>query len=308
MRNDVLRGLSKAPKRLPSQYLYDNRGAKLFEQICNTDEYYLTRTEITILRDNMDEITEKIGPGALVLEPGSGSGIKTRLLLDALEEPVGYVPIDVAEDQLADFAAATATEFPDIEVMPVCADFTGEYELPESCGEVRRRVAFFPGSTIGNFTTDAAIEVLRHVGELCEEDGSVIIGVDLKKDPEIIEPAYDDAACVSRDFALNYLVRLNRELGADFQVDRFDYEAKYNDVASRIEMALVSQCDQTATIDGKDISFVADERVHTEYSYKYGVEDFAELAREAGLRPVDVWTDSDELFSVQHLRPISFDD
>lgn len=305
MRDDVLSGLSEDPKRLPSQYLYDELGSRLFEQICETDEYYLTRTEISILRDNMDQITERIGPGALVLEPGSGSGIKTKLLLEALENPVGYVPIDIAGEQLADFAAATASEFPDLEVQPVCADFTSDYELPKGFGGVRRRVAFLPGSTIGNFTEDAAIDLLRHTVDLCEEEGSVIVGVDLKKCPEIIEPAYDDSAGISRRFALNYLVRLNRELGADIAVDQFDYEAPYNAATSRVEMALVSRRDQTASIDGTEISFDADERVHTEFSYKYDVADFAALAREAGLGPVDVWTDPDGLFSVQHLRPIS---
>ena len=302
MSDDVLRGLSEQPKRLPSQYLYDDRGAILFEDICKTDDYYLTRAETAILQKNLAQIADRIGPRALVLEPGSGSGIKTKLLLEALEAPVGYIPIDVAREQLENFAAATAQEFPDLEVLPVCADFTSDYKLPESRGDVRTRVAFFPGSTIGNFHTDAAIDVLRHVGTLCEEDGSVIIGVDLKKDAETIGRAYDDSAGVSREFALNYLHRLNRELDADFAVDQFDYEAPFNEARSRVEMALVSKCEQTVSIDGKDVEFAAMERCLTEFSYKYDLDEFAALAGAAGLVSTGVWTDSDEKFSVHHLQ------
>jgi dimethylhistidine N-methyltransferase len=249
----------------------------------------------------MDAIVHRIGPGALVIEPGSGSGVKTRLLLENLEDPAGYVPIDVAKQQLADFAEATAQRFPDLQVAPVCADFTNDYELPPCADAARKRVAYFPGSTIGNFTPKDAIGVLRRLAGLCKDDGSVLVGVDLKKDPAILEPAYDDAAGMSRDFALNYLVRLNRELDADFELERFGYEAPYNEDHGRIEMALVSRRRQVAHIDGVGVTFGADERVRTEYSYKYDTEEFAALADQAGLAVIDVWTDPDRLFSVQHL-------
>ena len=303
MRDDVLRGLSQEPKVLPSQYLYDERGARLFEAICETDEYYLTRTEIAILRRYMNAIVDRVGPGALVIEPGSGSGLKTRLLLENLDGPAGYVPIDVAKKQLIEFAAQVDQTFPELDVMPVCADFTNDYTLPPCDARVRKRLMYFPGSTIGNFTPPAAVEVLRRMAGLCERDGGVLVGVDLKKDRAVLEPAYDDAQGVSREFALNYLVRLNRELRADFELNQFDYEAPYNEAHGRIEMALVSRARQVAHLDGIAVSFRADERVRTEYSYKYSPEEFAILAKKAGLTVVDFWADSGRLFSVQYLSP-----
>ena len=303
MRDDVLRGLAQDPKMLPSQYLYDERGARLFERICETEEYYLTRTEIAILRQNMDAIVDRIGPGAMVIEPGSGSGVKTQLLLENLEDPAGYVPIDVAKQQLAEFAGQMDQRFPELNIMPVCADFTNGYDVPPCENTVRKRVTYFPGSTIGNFTPPVAVEMLRHMAEVCDDDGDVLIGVDLEKERAILEPAYDDAAGVSSEFALNYLVRLNRELGADFKLEQFGYEAPYNESQGRIEMALVSRCRQVAHIDGAAVSFDAEERVGTEYSYKYSPDEFAALAAQAGLKVTDFWTDPDRLFSVQYLSP-----
>ena len=301
MRDDVLRGLAQNPKMLPSQYLYDERGARLFERICETEEYYLTRTEVAILRHHMDAIVDHIGPGALVIEPGSGSGIKTQLLLENLEDPAAYVPIDVAKQQLAECAVRMDQRYPDLEVKPVCADFTNDHELPTVEGRVRRHVVFFPGSTIGNFTPADAVGILRQMAKLCGDDGGVLIGVDLKKDRAILEPAYDDAEGVSREFALNYLVRLNRELGADFELRRFGYEAPYNEAQGRIEMALVSLCQQVAHIDDVSVPFSTGERVRTEYSYKYSLEEFAEVAKKAGLTTAEVWTASKRLFSVHYL-------
>ncbi len=303
MLDDVLRGLARTPKELPSQYLYDQRGAELFEQICETKEYYPTRTELGILHNNMDAIAARIGPGALVIEPGSGSGLKTRELLQGLHDPTGYVPVDVAKEQLAQFAASVSREFPDLEVKPVCADFTDHYEVPACDNTAQTRVCYFPGSTIGNFKPVNAIGVLEHLAELCEDDGGVLIGVDLKKDRPTLEAAYDDAEGVSRDFALNYLVRLNRELDADFRVDQFDYKAPYNESIGRIEMGLVSLCDQSVAIDGSRVQFKNDERVHTEYSYKYTLAEFAALAAKANLGVKQTWTDPEELFSVQYLEP-----
>jgi dimethylhistidine N-methyltransferase len=293
--------LAQDPKMLPSQYLYDERGARLFERICETEEYYLTRTEIAILRQSMDAIVDRVGPGALVIEPGSGSGVKTQLLLENLEAPAGYVPIDVAKRQLAECTARMDRRFPALNVMPVCADFTNGYDLPRCGNAVRKRVAYFPGSTIGNFTPTVAVEILRHMAELCEDDGGVLIGVDLKKDRAILEAAYDDPGGVSRDFALNYLVRLNRELDADFKLEQFGYEAPYDEAHGRIEMALVSRCRQVAHIDGVSVTFGTDERVRTEYSYKYDPGEFAALTEQAGMAVIDVWTDPDRLFSVQYL-------
>ena len=296
MREDVLRGLRCEPKRLPSQYLYDERGARLFERICETGEYYLTRTEVSILETNIDAISARIGPGALVIE--LGSGLKTRLLLDGLKDPAGYVPIDVSRKQLARFAKQIEQEFSDLEVLPVCADFTGEYEVPDATAKVRSRVTYFPGSTIGNFAPREAVAVLRHLATLGH---SMLIGIDLDKDRSILEPAYDDAEGHSREFALNLLVRLNRELGADFAVEQFGYEAPYNGDAGRIEMSLVSERKQAVHIDRHRVEFQRDERMLTEYSYKFDFDGFAELAGKAGLEVAETWTDPAELFGVFYL-------
>jgi dimethylhistidine N-methyltransferase len=303
LRDDVLCGLTGRPKSLPSQYLYDARGAALFERICDTEEYYVTRTEAAILRENMPAIAERIGPDALVIEPGSGSGVKTRLLLENLDRPAEYVPIDIARPQLEAFAAEMRGDFPDIDVSPVCADFTSEYEIPKCDRASGKRVVFFPGSTIGNFERWDAVDVLNHLAELCGPDGAVLIGVDLKKDRAVLEAAYDDRAGVSRDFAKNYLVRLNREIGARFPLDKFDYEAPYNEKLGRIEMALVSQRDQAVQVDGTTVQFAKNERVRTEVSYKYTTAQFSELAREAGLPVEQTWTDAEQFFSVHYLVP-----
>lgn len=301
MREEVLHGLSHAPKMLPSQYLYDERGAVLFEKICETPEYYPTRTEIAILRERIDEIVERLGPRVLVIEPGSGSGIKTRLLLEHLDQPAGYVPIDIAGEQLEAVANELNATFPDLAVLPVCADFTAEYELPACPKPIDRQVVYMPGSTIGNFTPPRAVKLLERMRSLVGPGGGILIGVDLKKDPAIVEPAYDDAAGVSAAFATNYLERLNRDLDADFDLGRFEYEAPYNPELGRIEMGLTSQRAQVVQIAGQAVRFERGERVLTELSHKYTLAEFAKLAARAGLSVEDVWLDPDGLFSVQYL-------
>ncbi|GJM24496.1 MAG: dimethylhistidine N-methyltransferase [Phycisphaerae bacterium] len=303
IRDDVLLGLSRCPKELPSQYLYDARGAKLFEQICDTREYYLTRTELGILNDNMAEISECVGFGAFVIEPGSGSGLKTRNLLKGLDNPSVYIPVDVAKKQLASFATSISREFPAIEVRPVCADFTDHFDVPAEDDDAHMRLCFFPGSTIGNFKPAAALDVLNRMAEMCGCHGCVLIGVDMKKDRKTLEAAYDDEQGVSREFALNYLVRLNRELDAGIQIEQFAYEAPYNESLGRIEMALVSLCDQEISIAGTPVRFKKNERISTEYSCKFTHEEFAALAEKAGLNVHQVWTDSERLFSIQYLEP-----
>ena len=303
MRADVLRGLAATPKYLPSQYLYDERGAKLFEDICELDEYYLTRTEFSILRRALPAIARRIGPRALVIEPGSGSGIKARLLLSGLEDPAGFIPVDISRLQLVEVAATFQERSPELEVMPVCADFTEGFELPAGTEDERRRICFLPGSTIGNFDPEPAVQVLRRLTEACGPEGGVLIGVDLKKPREILEPAYDDARGVSRAFALNYLTRLNRELAADFVPAQFGYQAPYHDEHGRIEMSLVSKVAQTVPLGDATVSFAAGELISTEYSYKFDLEGFASLAARAGLAVRDVWTDDRHYFSVQYLTP-----
>lgn len=304
MREDILRGLAARPKYFPSQYLYDERGAQLFEDICATQEYYPTRTEVAILETHMEAIVSRVGPDALVIEPGSGSGVKTCLLLSNLESPAGYAPIDVAREQLVEFAAKIEGRFPDLAVLPVCADFSNGYEIPRCANRVGRRVVFFPGSTIGNFTPSDAVDILRHMKRLCGPGGGILIGVDLKKGRDVLEPAYDDQAGASAEFATNILVRLNRELDADFDLSLFSYEAPYNEALGRIEMALVSLTTQVVHIGGVDVHFSAGERARTEYSYKYTEGEFAALARRAGLQVCDAWTDSRRWFSVQYLEPV----
>lgn len=301
MRREVLDGLSQSPRRLPSKYLYDARGAELFEQICDVAEYYLTRTETAILKTHGGEMADRIGPRAQIIEPGSGSGEKARLLLECLDEPAGYVPIDISRQQLETVAAALNRAFPALEVQPICADFTAELHIPTPGTPPNRRVVFFPGSTIGNVTPDSSVELLAKMSKVAGPGGAVLVGVDLKKDRRILERAYDDEAGVSAAFALNYLDRLNRELGADFKRDQFAYSAYYNGEVGRIEMSIVSKCDQTVRIGQQHLEFHAGERVLTEYSYKFSTEEFAALAGRAGLSVQRVWTDAGKLFSVQLL-------
>ncbi len=305
MRDDVLKGLRQQPKHFPSQYLYDDRGARLFERICELDEYYLTRTENAIIAENIAHISQRLGPQAILIEPGSGAGEKALTLLSHMPEPAAYVPIDVARDQLAEVAVNIDRTHTEVDVVPICADFTHDHDLPIGRIEGRRRVVFFPGSTIGNFARDAARELLSSLAELAEPGGGVLIGVDLKKDRAILEAAYDDAEGVSAEFAKNILVRLNRELDAGFEISQFDYEAPYNADAGRIEMALVSRRAQSVRINGDSVTFARGERIRTEFSYKYEPHEFADLAGSAGLRVLDVWTDADRLFSVQYLEPQS---
>jgi len=301
MRRDVVEGLSQSPKRLPSQYLYDARGARLFEQICDLPEYYLTRCEMTILRTCGDDVADRIGPAALIVEPGSGSGDKTRLLLQRLHSPVAYVPIDISRRQLAAVAAELNADFPELEVLPVCADFMGPFEIPATRRPPRHRMVFFPGSTIGNLVPEEAIRLLCRMSDAVGPGGAALVGVDLKKDRRILEPAYDDSAGVSAAFALNYLDRLNNELDADFDREQFGYGAHYHERAGRIEMYIVSRCDQRVRVADQSFDLRADERIYTEFSYKYSPAEFARLASQAGYEAEHVWTDPDGLFSVHYM-------
>jgi dimethylhistidine N-methyltransferase len=297
----VRRGLAAKPKKLPSRLFYDERGSALFEAICEQPEYYLTRTEIAIMRDHAGDIADTVGPDVRLVEYGSGSGIKTRMLLEHLKTPVAYVPVEISRTALMESVAELATRFPDVPMQPVCADFTQPLRLPVAARSPRRTVIYFPGSTIGNFETKEAIKILRQMRAEMSDGGGVIIGVDLKKDAAEIEAAYNDAAGVTRDFTLNMLVRLNREIGTDFEVDAFRHRARYNALAGRIETALVSTKRQDVHV-GQDVyAFREDEAMQVEYSCKYSLEDFAQMAAKAGLAVAKVWTDKDERFSVQYL-------
>jgi dimethylhistidine N-methyltransferase len=301
-REEVLAGLRRPQKQIPCKYLYDEEGARLFEAICELPEYYPTRTELGIMRENVSEMADQLGPDSLIIEYGSGEGIKTRILLEALERPAAYVPIDIACPQLAESARTLRERFPDLEVAPVCADYTGDYRVPETRRQPARRAVYFPGSTIGNFRPDEAAEFLGHIRQVCGQGGGLLVGVDLKKDRELLESAYNDAAGVTAQFNLNLLRRLERELDAQVETGRFEHHAFFDRERGRIELHLVSLFPQTLQIGEESFDFEAGETIHTENSYKYSLAEFADLARRAGFRVDRVWLDDRELFSVQYLE------
>jgi dimethylhistidine N-methyltransferase len=303
MRDEVLQGLQDSRKELPSKYFYDEVGSQLFEQICELDEYYLTRTELSIMQANMHEIASLLGPHCLLIEYGSGSSTKVRMLLDALQDPTGYVPIDIAKEQLLQSVASLALTYPELEVLPVCADYTSNFELPLPRKPVLRRVAYFPGSTIGNFDREPAKQFLQQIARACRS-GGLLIGVDLKKDFNILHRAYNDSQGVTAQFNKHLLVRINQELDANFQLNQFGHYAFYNPGQSRIEMHLVSLKNQTVRIGDVEIAFKLGESIWTESSYKYTLEEFAQLAAKAGFVVEQVWTDPRQLFSVQYLKVV----
>ena len=300
-RSEVLKGLSGPGKSIPYKYLYDERGSELFEQITELDEYYLTRTELSIMEHHVTDMAEAIGPRCLMIEYGSGSSLKTRLLLEHLEDPVAYVPIDISTEALEQSALSLARAFPDLEVLPVSADYSEPIRMPVPRREPSHRVVFFPGSTIGNFTPDEAQEFLTRVASVVGSGGGLIIGVDLEKESSVLEAAYDDSKGVTASFTKNLLSRINRELDADFDMGLFRHDATYNRVEGRVEIHLVSRERQTVTISGWPIDFHAKEEIHVEYSYKYTLDRFAALAARAGFDVRRVWTDPRRFFSVQHL-------
>ena len=301
-RDAVFAGLGQQPKTLPCKFFYDARGSALFEEICRLPEYYLTRTEIAILDRYAAEIAVHIGPHCRLVELGSGASLKVRILLRALEMPTAYVPVDISRDHLREAAGQLAADFPDLPVVAVCADYTRPFRLPPLPGPKGKRVAFFPGSTIGNFEPQAVVRFLGHCAELLGPEGEMLIGVDLKKDPAILNAAYNDQAGINAAFNLNLLRRINRELDGDIDPDGFAHVACYNPQEGRIELYIESLAAQRATIAGRLFRFAAGERIHTENSYKYAIAEFHALARHAGFLPVHTWTDEARLFSVHYFR------
>jgi dimethylhistidine N-methyltransferase len=300
---EVLDGLRRPHKQLPCKYFYDARGAELFEQICALDEYYLTRCELAILDRHAAEMTRHIGSAATLIEYGSGSGRKTLLLLDHLDRPAAYLPVDINSENLTAFGGQLAERYPALKVVPVCADFTKSFDVP-AIPDSARRVVYFSGSTIGNFGPAEAVPLLAHIARLVGPGGGLLIAADLKKDRQVLEAAYDDARGVTAAFNLNLLARINRELGADFNLQGFRHRALFNEPESRIEMHLVSLANQTVHVGGEVIAFREGETIHTENSYKYTLPGFADLARQAGFRVDQVWTDERGLFSVQYCRVV----
>src|SRR5213594_708401 len=296
--SDVIAGLSSDPRTLPCKYLYDERGAALFQKICELPEYYVTRTEIDILDRNRAEIAAQIGPNIELIGLGTGAGTKTRILVEALKQPAVYIPVDISEKQLRKSAALFRRIFPNLEVLPVCADYLQPVVLPSPRHKPARNVVYFPGSTIGNFEPDEAVQFLRRIANVCRENGGLLIGADLKKDPLVLEAAYNDRAGVTAQFNLNLLTRLNRELGADFDLESWRHRAVYNSDAGRIEMYLISEIDQFVHLDEQKFHFRRSEKIITEFSYKYAPEEFATLAGKAGFQFVRMWTDNARLFGV----------
>lgn len=299
--SDVIQGLRMPQKEIFSKYFYDRRGSELFEEITRLEEYYPTRTELRIMSEHMDEMVQAVGPEAMLVEYGSGSSSKTRLLLEHLVDPVAYVPIDISKGHLLDTAARLAADYPSIEILPVVADYTDDLTLPRPTRTPRRAVGYFPGSTIGNFDRDAAKQFLGSIAAQVGDGGGLLIGVDLKKDRGVLERAYNDAAGVTADFNLNLLHRINRELGADFRPECFEHLAFWSEEEGRIEMHLRSRAAQTVRINGATIDFAAGETIHTENSHKFAVDEFSELAKPWFVQR-HVWTDDDQLFSVQYLE------
>ncbi len=299
-RHDVLNGLGLPKKRIPCKYLYDDRGSALFDRICELDEYYLTRAELAILERHVDEMAEAIGPESEVVELGSGSGLKTRLLLGHLVEPRAYYPVEISVETLLRSAAELSEQFPDLTILPVCDDFTADFDLPPAEGP-GRRVFYFPGSTIGNFRPNAALRLLRSIARLAGSGGGLLIGFDIDKDPAIVEPAYNDRLGVSAAFNLNLLARINRELDGDFDLDAFEHRAEYRRDEKRVELSLVSRRDQRVCVAGRVFDFDDGEPIHTEDSYKYTLEHFGRLIARAGFAVERQWFDPDRLFCVQFL-------
>jgi len=301
-RDAVLNGLGRARKAIPCKFFYDARGSALFEEICRLPEYYPTRTEIGILGENSGDIAAQMGPHCRLIEFGSGASYKVRILLEALDRPAAYVPVDISREHLRDAASSLAEDFPSVPVIAVCADYTRPFPLPPLPGAKGKRVGFFPGSTIGNFEPDAAVAFLANYARILGPGGEMLIGVDLKKDPEILDAAYNDRAGVTAAFNLNLLDRINRELDGELDLDRFEHHAFYNPAAGRVELYLKSLAEQSVRVAGRRFHFAEGELTHTENSYKYAIPEFQALAARAGFRTVHTWTDRADLFSVHYLR------
>lgn len=298
---DVLEGLQKPQKELPCKYFYDDRGSSLYECICELDEYYPPRAETSIMQANIGEMVEMLGSNVCLVEYGCGNCAKTRILLDHLIVPSAFVPIDIAGEQLERVSLELEADYPGLEILPVCADYTSDFELVAPQRPADRFAVYFPGSTIGNFEPKSALEFLKKIADLCGPGGGLLIGVDLKKDPGVLHRAYNDREGVTAAFNLNLLQRINRELGGDFQPDSFSHYAFYNSRESRVEMHLVSLTDQVVHIDNTDIHFKHGESIWTESSYKYTLDSFARLAEKAGFTVERVWCDERHWFSVQYL-------
>ncbi len=298
---EIIQGLQKEQKTIPSKFFYDQHGSLLFDQICKLDEYYITRTETEILQQNIHEIAKMVGSDCLLIEYGSGSSEKTKMMLDHLSEIAAYVPVDISRDHLFNTAENLNRSYPKLVIFPLWADFTKVFSLPLMSNGFSQKLAYFPGSTIGNFYPQQAIDFIHNVATLVGPGGGFLIGIDLQKDPDILNLAYNDRNGITAAFNLNILTHINRKYYADFVESQFEHFAFYNQQAGRIEMYLVSKQDQVMTINGSGFYFQQSERILTEVSYKYTIEGFAEMAAQAGFDIRKVWLDPNRYFSIQYL-------
>lgn len=298
-RMEVLDGLKSTPKRLNSKLLYDEKGSALFEKITMVPEYYPTRTELAILTRYAEEISTYLGRQIVLIELGSGSSKKVKILLNAMSDPVAYMPIDISKEFLQVSTQSLANAYPHLQVMAICADYTQSFNLPDV---PTKRVVFFPGSTFGNFEPQEAETFLIRLSRLLRKGDGLLIGIDLEKSASILNAAYNDTAGITAAFNLNLLLRMNRELHTNFQIKQFEHDAFYNEQQKRIEMHLKSLSEQVVIVDQEHIQFMEGETIHTENSYKFSIDAFQQLAEKAGFEPIKVWTDAQSLFSVHYLE------
>jgi len=299
--SEVLNGLNKVPKILPSKLFYDKSGSKLFDEICELEEYYPTRTEIKIMQDNIKEMGELLGEGTLLIELGSGSSQKIRLLLDYIPGLAGYIPIDISSEHLLNSCKVLQEEYPDLNIFPLAADYTNSFELPKIDIKYDHKAVYFPGSTIGNFTKQKAKEFINRIAKIVGPNGGFIIGVDLRKDKKILEDAYNDEKGVTAKFNLNILNHINTELKGNFNLDNFKHYAFFKEEIGRIEMHLISKVNQNSKIGNSVFSFKKDEHIITEFSYKYTLEEFENLAGDK-FNLKKYWVDDNNLFSIQYFK------
>ena len=300
---EVMTGLKSEKKFIPSKFFYDEKGSKLFDEICELDEYYPTRTELQIMKDNISEICALLDNETLFIEFGSGSSLKTKLILENVQGLAGYIPIDISEEHLLSSAKELNEKYNWLDIYTLAADYTKHIEFPEVNKSVSKKVAYFPGSTVGNFTKEESIKFFEIVAEEIGENGGMLIGVDLIKDKKILEAAYDDSKGVTAGFNLNILDHINNRFNADFNRDRFAHLSFYNELENRIEMHLISKSSQEVRINDSIISFKEDERILTEYSHKFSLESFADLAK-SSFNVEKIWTDQNNYFAVQYLSVI----
>lgn len=298
---EILEGLNKTQKELPSKLFYDQKGSSLFDEICELEEYYPTRTETSIMNENIEDICSILGKNSLLIELGSGSSKKIRLLLSGLENPAGYVPIDISEEHLISSVNILARDYPHLRILPVSADYTQPFSLPKFDFIYSKKVVYYPGSTIGNFEPEYASQFLNSIGNRMGKGTGLLIGVDLKKDIKILEDAYNDNKGITAEFNLNILTRLNTELDTDFNIKEWKHYAFYNSKEGRIEMHLESLSKQDVNVDGDNITFREEETILTEYSYKYSIEDFEELISDSYTLE-KVWTDKENKFGILYFN------